>query len=185
MWPNVTSDHGYLVIDAQLEAVLSARTISDVLYTNGTAGLPTAGTGTNSSFLCDYVLFTAATNFYMARFMPVFTKAMRNGIGLIGCDFISPYFIKEGLGYTPGLDISRYGRNQQYFASFSVGHMDLGAMILQTQALRKLGVRFCVDKLRNGQAAGCEFVADGLISQRLLEVNTSSLVIPEVLFVKQ
>jgi len=83
----------------------------------------------------NYFLFTNADNLYGRDFLELGLQSMQTGTDLIGFNFVTRYeqYAENGqlVGHMP---------MQQ--ASFALGRIDLGAVLVSAQAIRELGLRF-------------------------------------------
>lgn len=98
--------------------------------------------GHDTQATCDYFLFTNADNLYSSMFLQFGLQSMVEGFDLIGFNFVTKYgqFLETNnysAPYVPSMPM----RN----ASFNLGHIDLGAVLVSGQAIQWANARFPTD----------------------------------------
>jgi len=93
--------------------------------------------GDNVQAPCDYFLFTNADNLYGKDFFKIELQSMQAGLDLIGFNFVTRYeqYDLDGSG-------KLVGHMPMQQASFALGRIDLGAVLVSAQAIQELGLRF-------------------------------------------
>jgi len=134
-------DFGYVLTDMAMEDILRQTK---------------SGSGT---FQCDTLTFTNADNLYSPHFIPVMLKSIAQGNDLVGSHFVSHYNAPEErstrgfdsiLASEAGCGALRSGEDAEFVTSelFLPLCLDLGAVMVTTNAIEAANIRFFIDKIR-------------------------------------
>jgi hypothetical protein len=174
-YPTWARDGGYILTDLLLEDVLSRRA--------------EAGGGHPS----DALLVTNGDNLYARDFTTAVGAVLARGADLVATHFVSHYEFSDarivGCDNINGGGPLRAGRDVEIVPAFFIGQVDLGAVVVRLELLKRTGERFVVDRLRNIDPSGAsiDFLqADGRLFETLAaRKGVISEVVPRVLFIHQ
>ena len=173
-FPTWARDGGYILTDLLLEDVLSRRAA--------------AGGGHPS----DALLVTNGDNLYARDFTTAVGAALARGADLVATHFVSHYEFSGarivGRGNNGGGPL-RAGRDVEIVPAFITGQVDLGAVVMRLELLKRTGERFVIDRLHSTDPSGAsiDFLqADGRLFETLAaRKDVASEVIPRILFIHQ
>jgi len=86
---------------------------------------------------CEYFLFTNADNLYARGFLETGLPGMLSGLDLLGFNFITRYPQADAQG-----NWIRKPHMPVVGAGFTLGHIDLGAVLVSAKAMKETGIRF-------------------------------------------
>jgi hypothetical protein len=127
--------------------------------------------------MCDSIFVTNGDNVYGLEFLLATTNAIANGAGAVATGWVSHY----------NHDV--LGPNAARKASYVVGHVDLGAVLISTAELAKTGLRFTLvweDKAWAVLQKGRMALRDGQFFSRLKEeLGDRAVTLRQTLFIHQ